>query len=126
MMYQSDGPAGLVIIEPGDGMPYVRKDDSGRITAVSMEALEGFEQVPSDAAELAEFEQQLIDTRARLEESDLDVIRVLDDLITVLVDKNLIRFTDLPAAAQRKLLARRRLREAGSNLHLLDDQTDVI
>jgi len=107
-------------------VPYARKDDSGRIIALSMEAIDGFEEVPPDAPEIIEFEQLLGDTRARLEESDLDIIRVLDDLVSVLVDKNLIRFTDLPAAAQRKLLARRLLRETGAELQLLDDQSRVI
>ena len=100
-------------------MPYVRRDEAGNVIALSSEALEGFEEVPSDAIDIAAFQLRLGDARAWFEESDLDVIRVLDDLVTVLVDKNLIRFTDLPSAAQHKLLARRTLRSGDPDLRLL-------
>lgn len=46
-----------------------------------------------------------------LEQSDLDFIRVLEDLIDLLVAKDLLLFSDLPAAAQKKLIDRRRLRD---------------
>jgi len=100
-------------------MPYVRRDEAGNTIAVSAEALEGFEEVAADAIDVGAFQRRLGDTRAWFEESDLDVIRVLDDLVSVLVNKNVIRFTDLPSAAQRKLLARRNLREDGAELRLL-------
>jgi hypothetical protein len=49
----------------------------------------------------------LQDHRRLLDESDLAMARVLEDLVGVLVDKGVLRFTDLPEAAQKKLLARR-------------------
>lgn len=107
-------------------MPYVRRDATGQVIALSSEPLEGFEHVPADLPEIAEFEHRLAGTRSRLEESDRDVVRVLDDLVNLLIDKNLIRFTDLPAAAQRKLIARRGLRESGSHLGLLRDDPGLL
>ena len=83
-------------------MPYVRRDATGQLIALSSEE------------------------KARLQESDRDVVRVLDDLVNLLIDKNLIRFTDLPAAAQRKLIERRGLRETGSHLGLLGDDTSLL
>ena len=97
-------------------MPYVRRDATGQLIALSSEELEGFQEAPLDAAEIAEFEHRLGDAKARLQESDRDV----------LIDKNLIRFTDLPAAAQRKLIERRGLRETGSHLGLLGDDTSLL
>jgi hypothetical protein len=54
------------------------------------------------------------------------VVRVLDDLVNLLIDKNLIRFTDLPVAAQRKLIERRGLRETGTHLGLLGEDTGLL
>ncbi|MBP9034430.1 MAG: tryptophan synthase subunit beta [Pseudomonadales bacterium] len=107
-------------------MPYVRRDASGQVVALSTEPLEGFEHVAFDLPEIAEFEQRLGNARSRLEESDRDVVRVLDDLVNLLIDKNLIRFTDLPVAAQRKLIERRGLRETGTHLGLLGEDTGLL
>lgn len=41
---------------------------------------------------------------------DADFIRVVEDLIDVLIQKGVLRVTDLPAGAQRKLVARKHLR----------------
>lgn len=47
-----------------------------------------------------------------LSQSDLALVRVIEDLIDTLIEKGLIQFTDLPAAAQAKLLSRRETRAA--------------
>lgn len=107
-------------------MPYVRRDSDGRIVAVSLEPMEGFEQVAEDLEAMGEFEQSLGWPTTRLEESDREVVRVLDDLVNVLIEKNLIRFTDLPPAAQRKLIERRGLRDSGAQLGLLGDDLTII
>ncbi len=54
--------------------------------------------------------------QARLADSDLEMIRVLEDLITVLIDKRVIMLTDLPPAAQGKLARRYQLRSSLSDL----------
>lgn len=62
-----------------------------------------------------------------LSDTDADMARIVEDLIDVLMNRGLIQFTDLPEAAQRKLLERRQSRTALNNrLTLLgenDDQT---
>jgi hypothetical protein len=51
------------------------------------------------------------------------MIRVLDDLIQVLTRKGVISVTDLPPAAQAKLMDRNHAREAlGGLSHLIDDE----
>lgn len=107
-------------------MRYVRRDDLGRVIAVSTVPLEGFEPSSDAPASLTDIERQFDIAQERLEQSDLEVIRVLDDLVNVLVEKNLIRFTDLPLAAQQKLLQRRGLRESGVRLSLPDNEDQVI
>ena len=43
--------------------------------------------------------------------SDTTIVRVLEDLVDLLIDKKLILFTELPPAAQTKLQNRKRLRQ---------------
>ena len=82
--------------------------------------------IADDAAELQEFltatqkQQQLT-----LERSDQAMARVLEDVINLLVEQGAIRFTDLPDAAQTKLLSRRELRGQRQGMDLLDDGDDL-
>ena len=60
-----------------------------------------------------------------LSQSDTAIARVLEDLIDVLIQRGVIQFTDLPPAAQEKLLARRETRAHIANrLHLLPGDGD--
>ena len=52
--------------------------------------------------------------------SDLEMIRVSEDVVDVLISKRIICLTDLPRAAQEKLLRRKHLRS------LLDSFSEVI
>jgi hypothetical protein len=61
----------------------------------------------------------------KLAESDQALIRVVEDLIDTLIRKDLLHFTDLPEAAQAKLLERRTLRRSVSALNLLRDEDDT-
>jgi len=54
--------------------------------------------------------------------SDTSIIRVLEDLIDLLIDKNIILFTELPKAAQEKIQSRKKLRtKIGSDDLMVDD-----
>ncbi len=93
-------------------MPYVTRNDSGKITGVFDHAEVGVsDEVRADDPELARFlaEQGLSSPdaiRQLLAESDLRMVRLVDDLIDLLIDKGLIKFTDLPQAAGEKYLQR--------------------
>ncbi|MFC4975307.1 hypothetical protein ACFPTY_12615 [Halomonas beimenensis] len=58
--------------------------------------------------------------------SDLDFVRVLEDVIHLLMDKGVIRFTDLPDAARDKLIARQSLRSRINHVGLMAEGDDVI
>lgn len=64
------------------------------------------------------------DALERLAGSDHGMVRVLEDLIETLIGKNLIRFTDLPEAAQAKLLERRTLRRSVNALSIFRGEDD--
>ena len=95
-------------------MLYVRRDENGHIVAILREPADGADQPlsPTDP-EVARFlsangSDDL--TREYLAQSDHALIRVVEDLIYLLVDKNVILFTELPPEAQRKLAGRREAR----------------
>jgi hypothetical protein len=104
-------------------MPYVGRDASGTIVVVSTEQRPGVEEViAADAPELQDYLACLSDGPADdLARSDQDLIRVVEDIVDMLIEKNVIRFTDLPQAAQHKLLHRRSLRRSRAALDLLGD-----
>lgn len=106
-------------------MFYVQRNAQGQLMRVEGQAYANFsETLPADHPDVqAWFASEVVASNLRqLKQSDLDMIRVLDDLIQVLTDKGVIRVTDLPAAAQAKLMDRSQAREAlGGLSHLVDD-----
>ena len=58
--------------------------------------------------ESAELERR--DVYLALQSSDADIARVTEDLIYLLIQKNIILFTELPEVVQTKLLSREQLR----------------
>ncbi len=101
-------------------MPYVIRDSDGRIVAVhAIQSEQALELLPADDPGLREFIAATSDTdnlQSVLIASDLELVRVLEDLISVLIDKRIIMLTDLPQAAQSKLARRYELRSRLNDL----------
>ena len=104
-------------------MPFVKRNESGDIVAVSQEAGPGFiEELPNSNKEIQAFGIQLRSNPESIETTDQDFIRVLEDVVQLLIEKGVIIFTELPQSAQDKISLRQRLRTKLSNqLHLIDD-----
>ncbi len=96
-------------------MPFVERDADGKIIAAySVADKPGLDQVDSHDPHLIEFMfdgKEGAESKKDMLESDLGLARVLEDLIDLLIEKGTFRFTDLPDAAQKKLLSRRGLRK---------------
>ena len=116
-------------------MPYVSRDSKGIIVAVSTEMTEAAtERVEANAPALRQFIASVVDEREGgegdpvqvLDGTDLGLVRVLEDLIDLLVDRAVIRFTDLPEPAQKKLTERRSKRALINQLHILNGDQDLI
>ena len=96
-------------------MLYAKHDSQGQITALFDQPTDGAIQVSANSPdvlhflELPEGNNSLL---AFLQRSDMDLVRVVEDLIELLVDRNVILFTELPDAAQQKLLSRKQVRES--------------
>lgn len=106
-------------------MRYIKRDEFGQIKAVSSEPAPGFvPEEPADLTDIAIFFNES-GTQSALRSSDLEFIRVVDDLLDVLFSKGLVNFTDLPEKAQQKFIERGRLREQNRDaLTLLDSDGD--
>jgi hypothetical protein len=112
-------------------MPFVTRDQSGRISGVSEHADVGVsEEIRADDPELSRF---LVDQglstpeviRQKLAESDLQMVRLVDDLIDLLMDKGVIKFTDMPRAAGEKYLHRQVARKH-LQANLIVDENDIL
>jgi len=80
----------------------------------------------SITTELDEAHQEYLDEQKEKEEafreSDIQLARVLEDLISLMIDRDFIRFTDFPEPAQKRLIERQGLRMKAAKLNLLDDE----
>lgn len=110
-------------------MPYVKRNAEYQVIALHAEApAEDAEYLPATHPEVIGFlnanrsDDQVLEF---LTSSDYELVRVLEDLIEIMVQKNLILFTELPSAAQQKLVQRRDAREnlrESSNIMIGEDE----
>ena len=94
-------------------MPFVTKDEAGRVVGVHQKMVAGGSIVPPNDPALLAFLKQSADIEARsseLHETDREMARVIEDLIELMIEKRMISLGELPTAAQEKVLKRQRLR----------------
>lgn len=91
-------------------MLYVARDDTGKISELHPMPLgNAQEALPADNPEVLQF----IHERWRqheLSDLDRDFVRAIEDTIELLIAKDIILFTELPAKVQEKLLRRKEVR----------------
>jgi hypothetical protein len=95
-------------------MLYVKRDNTGNIISLHVNPEPGADEQKSIMDdEILEFLNQSVDTDPWIQFlslSDIGIIRVLEDLIDLLIRKNIILFTELPERAQTKIRERKRVR----------------
>jgi hypothetical protein len=99
----------------GETMLYVERDAEGSI--IAMHSLPQ----PNVREEKAVIDEEILDyliktvsadsRKLLLALSDMGIIRLVEDLVDLLIKKNIICYTELPEQAQKKIQERRRLRE---------------
>jgi glutamate/tyrosine decarboxylase-like PLP-dependent enzyme len=106
-------------------MLYIKKDAAGNIISLHNEPESGASEKKSlTDAEVLEFLSKHTDkdpTVQLLSHSDTSIIRILEDLIDLLIRKNVILFTELPEEAQVKIMERKQLRQKIGPDHLIAD-----
>jgi hypothetical protein len=96
-------------------MPYVIRDEQGRLASLHRDAPAGdAEFLSDDHAEV----QAFIGSDGNFQRLDADFVRVLEDVIDALIARHVINITDLPTEAQTKLFSRKSYRER-RNAHAL-------
>ncbi len=110
-------------------MPYVKRDQDGNISSLLSHCENNItEELPADHPDIIAFlNQSSVNdyTSHLLYQSDYEFIRVLEDLIDVLLDKNIILLTDLPPPAQQKVMKRKQIRQQYGHSILSDDNDDI-
>lgn len=104
-------------------MVYILKDATGKVVAASMVESQavGWLQVPDSDEGYVGFLETQLSAQSMFRQSDIELARVLEDLISLLIDRDVINFTDFPEAAQKRLIQRQGLRMKSKKLSLLDD-----
>jgi hypothetical protein len=95
-------------------IPFVKRNQAGEVIAAYAEAQpDAGEYLAPDSAELSPLVSAAsaeAGTVQAMTESDLDLVRVLEDLVNALLHKNVIQPTYLPEEARAKILQRQRMR----------------
>jgi hypothetical protein len=98
-------------------MPYILRDDKGKIAKASARSLHGGELVPHSHPDVVEFlkthgqdPSQVENALSELRRTDGEMARAVEDVIMVLLKKNVLKMTDLPKAVQDRMALRVKLR----------------
>jgi hypothetical protein len=91
-------------------MPYIQRDASGKITKASARTLIGGELVPHNHPDVVAFLKargqdpiQVETALGELRRTDNEMARAVEDVIMVLLKKNLFKMTDLPKPVQDRM-----------------------
>jgi hypothetical protein len=114
-------------------MPYVQRDASGHISAIFQNQEANAEEfLPSDHPDIQFFLGGIVPQKRKntvtseLSETDLSLIRVIEDIVDTLIDKNVLMFTDLPLHAREKILQRKNTRKKISTpLDIIEDDDKI-
>src|ERR1700679_2090874 len=98
-------------------MPYILRDETGKIARISARSLHGGELVPHSHPEVVAWltahgqnPKQVEDALGELRRTDGEMSRAVEDVIMVLLKKNVLKLTDLPKAVQDRMQFRVKLR----------------
>jgi hypothetical protein len=105
-------------------MPYINRSIDGNIQAISLvdNPLPGWEYIEVTDIEYTQFLDNTLQAQNPFRESDIQLVRVLEDLIGLLIERDVIRFTDFHSAAQQRLNDRQMLRKQTRGYNLIDEE----
>jgi len=98
-------------------MPYIVRDEHGKIVKGSARSLPGAELVPHSHPDVIAFlkshgqdPKQVEEALGELRRTDVEMARAVEDIIMVLLKKNVIKMSDMPKAVQDRMALRVRMR----------------
>jgi len=111
-------------------MPYVSRNSAGAIIEIHDAPPAGDSQwLESTDPEIVNFLQRMRmseQVNRTLSSTDYEMVRVIEDLVDLLIEKKIFIFTELPQAVQEKLGARKQLRKDMRSLNNLINEDDDI
>jgi len=111
-------------------MPYVTRNEKGEVVAIhrnqSDESGQWEEPTSADVIEFLKQSDASHQVKHALTGSDNEMVRVIEDLVELLMEKQIFVYTELPVAVQAKLNARKQLRKDMSSLENLINDNDAI
>lgn len=112
-------------------MPYVNRDEQGETVQLLDAPMEENSQwlELSDPHVIAFLQNapSADNLKDSLASSDNEMVRVVEDLVEMLMEKQVFVFTELPEAVQNKLNARRKLRhEVNAISNLIGEEDDIL
>ncbi len=104
-------------------MAYVLRNQQGQIIAASTDdqITPEWQEIDQNNAEYLSYIETSLKTHDAFRESDIQLARVLEDLIGILIERNLIQFTDFPSAAQKRLNDRQSMRSKNRLSMIFED-----
>ena len=94
-------------------MPYLVRDEHGKLLKISARSIHGAELVPHSHPEVIEFlktrghdPKQIEDALGELRRTDAEMSRAVEDVIMALLKKNILKLTDMPKAVQDRMALR--------------------
>ncbi len=107
-------------------MLYALRRSDGAVSALFRESQPGTEPLDERHPEVLSFLQNN-EKGQSFGVADAEFVRVIEDVIDTLIAKNVIRHTDLPVAAQEKLIHRKGLRnQITGALKLLESDKNIL
>jgi len=111
-------------------MPYVSRNTNGEVTEIHNSPTEDADQwVEANSPEIINFLTRIETTdqaKKALTTTDNEMVRVVEDLIDMLMERQIFIFTELPEPVQAKLNARKQLRQDMNSLENLINDDDAI
>ncbi len=108
-------------------MLYIKRNELNEILEIEFTEKEGYEEISLHDPKLAQYIEDSENSdeiiHKVLTQLDLDMVRVIEDLIDILIDKNIMLFTDLPDPVQNKILFKKFVRNlSNKNTSILQDE----
>lgn len=115
-------------------MPYIQRNEKGEIIALTADSTVKDDQpIGLDTSGVLQFlagsgNAGKSDHYVEMLAQDLQQIRILEDLIDLLTSKGIIMFSELPLAAQQKILNKKSIRESFDHASdiLVRDETPLL
>jgi len=98
-------------------MPFILRDETGKVHRISARALHGGELVPHSHPDVIAYltahgqdPKHVEDALNELRRTDGEMSRAVEDVIMVLLKKNILKMTDLPKPVQDRMALRVKMR----------------